>query len=260
MLLQLEKVSSFYGRTQILRDIDFGVTKGTCMCVLGRNGVGKTTLLRTIMGLVDKMSGTLTVSDTNLTKARTDERAKYGLGYVPQGRQILGNFTVRENILLGTFAKADRSGKVPEICLDLFPYLAENLNRRAGELSGGQQQQLAISRALAVDPQILLLDEPTEGIQPNIVAEIGETLRMLNKKMGISMILSEQHIKVARDLGDQFVMMDNGRIVEQGTLEVRPHRRDGQPPHDRLKTKATRNQGRKKWNLFQRREHRSERR
>jgi len=218
MLLQLEKVSSFYGRTQILRDIDFGVTKGTCMCVLGRNGVGKTTLLRTIMGLVDKMTGTLTVSDNNLTKARTDERAKYGLGYVPQGRQILGNFTVRENILLGTFAKADRSGKVPEICLDLFPYLAENLNRRAGELSGGQQQQLAISRALAVDPQILLLDEPTEGIQPNIVAEIGETLRMLNKKMGISMILSEQHIKVARDLGDQFVMMDNGRIVESGVI------------------------------------------
>jgi urea transport system ATP-binding protein len=218
MLLQLEKVSSFYGRTQILRDIDFGVTKGTCMCVLGRNGVGKTTLLRTIMGLVDKMTGTLTVSDTNLTKARTDERAKYGLGYVPQGRQILGNFTVRENILLGTFAKADRSGKVPEICLDLFPYLADNLNRRAGELSGGQQQQLAISRALAVGPQILLLDEPTEGIQPNIVAEIGETLRMLNKKMGISMILSEQHIKVARDLGDQFVMMDNGRIVESGVI------------------------------------------
>ncbi|WP_439526668.1 urea ABC transporter ATP-binding subunit UrtE [Roseovarius mucosus] len=218
MLLQLEKVSSFYGRTQILRDIDFGVTKGTCMCVLGRNGVGKTTLLRTIMGLVDKMTGTLSVSNTNLTKARTDERAKYGLGYVPQGRQILGNFTVRENILLGTFAKADRSGKVPEICLDLFPYLAENLNRRAGELSGGQQQQLAISRALAVDPQILLLDEPTEGIQPNIVAEIGETLRMLNKKMGISMILSEQHIKVARDLGDQFVMMDNGRIVESGVI------------------------------------------
>jgi urea transport system ATP-binding protein len=218
MLLEMDTVSSFYGRTQILRDIDFGVKQGSCVCVLGRNGVGKTTLLRTIMGLVDKMTGTLSVSGTNVTKARTDERAKFGLGYVPQGRQILGNFTVRENILLGTFAKTGRDGKVPDICLELFPYLAENLNRRAGELSGGQQQQLAIARALAVDPKILLLDEPTEGIQPNIVAEIGETLRMLNTKMGISMILSEQHIKVARDLGDQFVMMDNGRIVEGGAI------------------------------------------
>ena len=218
MLLEMDTVSSFYGRTQILRDIDFGVKQGSCVCVLGRNGVGKTTLLRTIMGLVDKMTGTLSVSGTNVTKARTDERAKFGLGYVPQGRQILGNFTVRENILLGTFAKTGREGKVPDICLELFPYLAENLNRRAGELSGGQQQQLAIARALAVDPKILLLDEPTEGIQPNIVAEIGETLRMLNTKMGISMILSEQHIKVARDLGDQFVMMDNGRIVEGGAI------------------------------------------
>ncbi|MFK7867598.1 MAG: ATP-binding cassette domain-containing protein, partial [Roseobacter sp.] len=190
MLLEMDTVSSFYGRTQILRNIDFGVKQGSCVCVLGRNGVGKTTLLRTIMGLVDKMTGTLSVSGTNVTKARTDERAKYGLGYVPQGRQILGNFTVRENILLGTFAKTGRDGKVPDICLELFPYLAENLNRRAGELSGGQQQQLAIARALAVDPKILLLDEPTEGIQPNIVAEIGETLRMLNTKMGISMILS----------------------------------------------------------------------
>jgi urea transport system ATP-binding protein len=218
MLLELEKVSSFYGRTQILRDIDFEVPKGACVCVLGRNGVGKTTLLRTIMGLMDKMTGKLAVSDTDLSKARTDERAKYGLGYVPQGRQILGNFTVRENILLGTFAKSGRDGKVPDICVELFPYLGENLNRRAGELSGGQQQQLAIARALAVDPQILLLDEPTEGIQPNIVAEIGETLRMLNKKMGISMILTEQHIKVARDLGDHFVMMDNGRVVEAGVI------------------------------------------
>ena len=218
MLLEMDTVSSFYGRTQILRDIGFGVKQGSCVCVLGRNGVGKTTLLRTIMGLVDKMTGTLSVSGTNVTKARTDERAKFGLGYVPQGRQILGNFTVRENILLGTFAKTGRDGKVPDICLELFPYLAENLNRRAGELSGGQQQQLAIARALAVDPKILLLDEPTEGIQPNIVAEIGETLRMLNTKMGISMILSEQHIKVARDLGDQFVMMDNGRIVEGGAI------------------------------------------
>ncbi|MGR3742683.1 MAG: urea ABC transporter ATP-binding subunit UrtE [Pseudooceanicola nanhaiensis] len=218
MLLELEKVSSFYGRTQILRDIDFGVPKGSCVCVLGRNGMGKTTLLRTIMGLVDRMSGTIRVADEDVSSARTDERAKFGLGYIPQGRQILGKFTVKENILLGTFAKKDRDGTIPDLCLELFPYLRDNLNRRAGELSGGQQQQLAIARALAVDPQILLLDEPTEGIQPNIVAEIGETLSMLNTKMGISMILTEQHIKVARELGDRFVMMDNGRIVESGPI------------------------------------------
>lgn len=155
----------------------------------------------------------------DLSNARTDERAKTGLGYIPQGRQILGKFTVRENILLGTFAKPERDGKIPEICLELFPYLRENLNRRAGELSGGQQQQLAIARALAVDPKLLLLDEPTEGIQPNIVAEIGETLAMLNQKLGISMILTEQHIKVARKLGHRFVMMDNGRIVKSAPID-----------------------------------------
>ncbi|CAN0044746.1 unnamed protein product [Chrysoparadoxa australica] len=164
------------------------------------------------------MTGTMTMSGTDLSTARTDQRAVHGLGYIPQGRQILGKFTVRENILLGTFARQDRDGTIPEICLELFPYLRENLNRKAGELSGGQQQQLAIARALAVNPQILLLDEPTEGIQPNIVAEIGEKLRRLNKEMGISMILTEQHIKVARALGDHFVMMDNGQIVETGPI------------------------------------------
>jgi len=218
MLLALDKVSSYYGRTQILRDVDFGVPEGACVCVLGRNGMGKTTLLRTIMGLVDKMTGAMTMAGTDLSSARTDQRSKHGLGYVPQGRQILGKFTVRENILLGTFARPDRDGTIPEVCLELFPYLRENLNRKAGELSGGQQQQLAIARALAVNPKLLLLDEPTEGIQPNIVAEIGEKLRRLNKEMGISMILTEQHIKVARALGDYFVMMDNGRIVETGPI------------------------------------------
>lgn len=218
MLLQLDKVSSYYGRTQILRDIDFAVPEGACVCVLGRNGVGKTTLLRTIMGLVDKTTGKIAVTGSDVTAVRTDERAKFGLGYIPQGRQILGKFTVKENILLGTFARKGRDGTIPEICLELFPYLRENLNRRAGELSGGQQQQLAIARALAVNPKLLLLDEPTEGIQPNIVAEIGEKLRMLNKGLGISMILTEQHIKVARSLGDQFVMMDHGKVVEAGPI------------------------------------------
>ncbi|WP_018699774.1 urea ABC transporter ATP-binding subunit UrtE [Amorphus coralli] len=218
MLLKLNEVTSYYGKTPILKDVDLDVPKGSCVCVLGRNGVGKTTLVRTIMGLVDRMTGTISLAGEDLTDRRTDERAKQGIGYIPQGRQILGKFTVRENILLGGFARKSGGGDIPERCLELFPYLRENLGRRAGLLSGGQQQQLAIARALAVEPQILLLDEPTEGIQPNIVAEIGETLRMLNKDLGITMILTEQHIKVARKLGDLFVMMDNGRVVEQGPI------------------------------------------
>lgn len=218
MLMDLQNVSSYYGATRILRDVSLGVKRGSCLCVLGRNGVGKTTLVRTIMGLTDRTTGTISLDGMDLSSRRTDERAKCGIGYIPQGRQILGKFTVRENIMLGTFARSDNNRAIPEICLELFPYLKENLGRRAGLLSGGQQQQLAIARALAVDPQILLLDEPTEGIQPNIVAEIGEKLRALNKKFGITLILTEQHIKVARSLGDSFVMMDNGRIVENGPI------------------------------------------
>lgn len=218
MLMTIDKVSSFYGRTKILRNFSMDVPQGSCICVLGRNGVGKTTLVRTIMGLTDKTEGSIKLLGEEISQNRTDERAKCGIGYIPQGRQILGKFTVRENILLGTFAREDKIDSIPEICLELFPYLRENLNRRAGLLSGGQQQQLAIARALAVDPQILLLDEPTEGIQPNIVAEIGETLKRLNKEMGITLILTEQHIKVARDLGDAFVMVDNGKVVANGDI------------------------------------------
>ncbi|MFC5068910.1 urea ABC transporter ATP-binding subunit UrtE [Flaviflagellibacter deserti] len=219
MLLSFEKVTSYYGKTPILKDMTFGLPKGQCLCVLGRNGVGKTTLMRTIMGLTDWSSGEIRIEDQDISKAPTYERAKHGLGYIPQGRQILGNFTVKENILLGTFARSDGDSQVPELCLRLFPYLAENLNKRAGLLSGGQQQQLAIARALATNPQVLLLDEPTEGIQPNIVFEIGETLHMLNKELGITLILTEQHIKVARRLGDAFIMMDNGRIVARGSMD-----------------------------------------
>lgn len=218
MLLDIKDLSSFYGDTKILRSVSMGVPKGSCLCVLGRNGVGKTTLVRTIMGLTDKTEGSIFLEGEDIVQSRTDERAKRGIGYIPQGRQILGKFTVRENIILGTFASKQPSDKIPDICLDLFPYLRENLSRRAGLLSGGQQQQLAIARALAVDPQILLLDEPTEGIQPNIVAEIGETLKMLNKELGITLILTEQHIKVAKKLGDAFVMIDNGRVVESGDI------------------------------------------
>jgi urea transport system ATP-binding protein len=218
MLLAMNQVTSFYGKTPILKDINLDLEEGQCLCVLGRNGVGKTTLLRTIMGLTDKMAGEIRIGDDDISKAPTHKRATYGLGLIPQGRQILANFTVRENILLGTFARRDGLREVPELCLSLFPYLKDNLDKRAGLLSGGQQQQLAIARALATNPRILLLDEPTEGIQPNIVHEIGRTLRRLNKEFGITLILTEQHIKVARKLGDAFLMMENGRIVARGPI------------------------------------------
>lgn len=220
MLLSMHNVTSYYGKTAILKGFSFGLEAGECLCVLGRNGVGKTTLMRTIMGLTDRSVGDIVISDKKINGAPTYERAKLGIGYVPQGRGILAEFTVRENILLGTFARPDGSTEIPEICLRLFPYLKANLDRRAGLLSGGQKQQLAIARALAVDPKVLLLDEPTEGIQPNIVQEIGETLLMLNEEFGITLLLTEQHIKVARQLGDAFLMVDNGRVVASGAIDM----------------------------------------
>ncbi len=219
MLLSMNNVTSYYGKTPILKDFSFGLDEGKCLCVLGRNGVGKTTLMRTIMGLTDRSVGDIFVNGRNINGTETYQRAKLGIGYVPQGRGILAEFTVRENILLGTFARPDGVPDIPEICLRLFPYLKANLDRRAGLLSGGQKQQLAIARALAVGPKVLLLDEPTEGIQPNIVHEIGDTLLTLNKEFGITLLLTEQHIKVARRLGDAFLMVDNGRVVATGAIE-----------------------------------------
>jgi urea transport system ATP-binding protein len=219
MLLDLQDVTSFYGKTPILQNINLAVQDGHCMAVLGRNGVGKTTLVRTIMGLTTRMTGTLHIAGEDATHRATHERSSAGVGYIPQGRGILPKFTVRENILLGTFARADRKRSIPDMCLELFPYLAENLDKRAGTLSGGQQQQLAIARALATDPKILLLDEPTEGIQPNIVQEIENTIERLNKEVGLTLILTEQHIRVARKLSHEFVIMDNGRIADSGTID-----------------------------------------
>ena len=219
MLLELEGVTSFYGKTPILQNVSLGVPEGHCMAVLGRNGVGKTTLMRTIMGLTTQMTGVLRIAGEDASAMPTHQRSEIGIGYIPQGRGILPKFSVRENILLGTFARNDKRRKIPDMCLDLFPYLAENLDKRAGQLSGGQQQQLAISRALATDPKILLLDEPTEGIQPNIVQELEATIMRLNTEVGLTLVLTEQHIKVARELSHEFVIMDNGLIVEGGPID-----------------------------------------
>jgi len=218
-MLELKNVTSYYGKTPILQNVNLSVQKGQCICVLGRNGVGKTTLLQTIMGLTTSMTGSLKINNQNFTNKPTHARANAGLGYVPQGRRILGKFSVRENIVLGTFARNDKNNNVPKSCLQLFPYLAENLDMRAGLLSGGQQQQLAIARALASDPKVLLLDEPTEGIQPNIVKEIQNTLHHLNQDMGMTLILTEQHIKIARKLANLFIIMDIGRVVAHGPID-----------------------------------------
>jgi len=218
MLLELEDVTSYYGKTPILQSLSLGVAEGHCLAVLGRNGVGKTTLVRTIMGLTTRMTGKLSIAGEDASHKETHERSFAGVGYIPQGRGILPKFSVRENIQLGTFARHDQKRVIPDMCLELFPYLADNLEKRAGQLSGGQQQQLAIARALATDPKILLLDEPTEGIQPNIVQEIDATIKRLNQEVGLTLILTEQHIKIARDLAHEFVIMDRGRIEAQGTI------------------------------------------
>ena len=218
MLLELEDVTSYYGKTPILRGIDLGVAEGRCIAVLGRNGVGKTTLVRTIMGLTTRMTGKLTIAGEDATHKPTHERSAAGIGYIPQGRGILPKFSVRENILLGTFARRDQKRVIPSLCLELFPYLADNLDKRAGQLSGGEQQQLSIARALATDPKILLLDEPTEGIQPNIVQEIEATIKRLYKDVGLTLVLTEQHIKIAKELAHEFIIMDRGRVEERGAI------------------------------------------
>ncbi len=217
-MLRLDRVTAYYGKTPTLFDVTLDIAKGECLCVLGRNGVGKTTLLKTIMGLVTRTTGGLSIDSQDVSASPTDLRAKAGLGYVPQGRRILGKFTVRQNLELGSFAREKGAGGIPDSCLANFPYLRENLDRRAGLLSGGQQQQLAIARALATDPKVLLLDEPTEGIQPNIVADIRNTMRHLNRDLGLTLLLTEQHIKIARELADKFLILDVGRVVAQGPI------------------------------------------
>ena len=199
-MLSLSNVTSYYGKTPIIKDVNLEVKEGECLCVLGRNGVGKTTLLNSIMGLTTSITGNLQIDGKEVSKISASQRAIAGLGYVPQGRRIFGKFTVKENIIMGTFARRDGNRAIPESCLELFPYLAENLERKAGLLSGGQQQQLAIARALATDPKILLLDEPTEGIQPNIVQDIENSLMKLNREYQITLILTEQHIKIAKKM------------------------------------------------------------
>ena len=219
-MLTLEHVTSYYGNTPILQDVSFTLNAGDLLSVVGRNGVGKTTLARTIMGLTTRTTGAIRVRDVDVATLPTHQRAASGIGYIPQGRGILPKFSVRENILLGTFARKDRAEQVPPNVLELFPYLADNLDKRAGTLSGGQAQQLAIARALATDPKLLILDEPTEGIQPNIVEQIQELVIRLNRELGLTVILVEQNVEFAKEAGSRFLIMDKGAIAAEGSIDA----------------------------------------
>jgi len=216
-MLTLENVDSFYGRSHVLQDFSMAVPERGILAVLGRNGVGKTTVLRTIMGLTDGARGTIRLNDRDLVDTPTHARARAGIAYVPQGREIFPDFTIRENILMGCYARADGVQRIPELVPELFPYLRDNLDRPGGVLSGGQQQQLAIARALAAAPRILLLDEPCEGIQPSIVEEIEKVILRINKELGIAVVLVEQNVAFARRACDRFVIVEKGRVTVSGT-------------------------------------------
>ena len=219
-MLTLSAIDSFYGRSHILHGLSIQAAKGEILAVLGRNGVGKTTLLKTIMGLTDHADGTITLDGKDISAALTFERARAGIGYVPQGRQIIPDFSVRQNILMGGFAANGSGRRIPEIVPELFPYLTDNLERPGGLLSGGQQQQLAIARALAAKPQVLLMDEPTEGIQPNIVEQIEQSIVRLNQELGLTIVVVEQNVAFARDASHSFAMMENGRCVASGAIDT----------------------------------------
>ena len=217
-MLTVDTLNQFYGESHTLWDLALDVPEGQCTCIMGRNGVGKTTLLQCIMGLLPVKSGSMNFQGENLLARSAEQRANLGIGYVPQGRQIFPLLSVEENLQIGLPARRDRMRKVPEFIFELFPVLKEMLGRRGGDLSGGQQQQLAIGRALVLDPKLLILDEPTEGIQPNIVQEIGDLIRKLNKDIGLTVLLVEQKLPFARKAADGFTILDRGRCVAAGTI------------------------------------------
>ena len=248
MMLKVAALNQFYGESHTLWDLALEVPKGACVCLMGRNGVGKTTLLKSVMGLIPARSGSMVFEGAELFSLKADKRAELGIGYVPQGREIFPLMTVEENLRTGLRAVRRKGIKdIPEQVFEIFPVLKKMLKRRGGDLSGGQQQQLAIGRALVLDPKLLILDEPTEGIQPNIVSEIGDVIIRLNRargiptkfekaspdvvdeikdaivkvnrELGVTVLLVEQKLPFARRVADRFCIMDRGRAVATGAME-----------------------------------------
>jgi len=212
-MLKLDNLYATYGEGMILREIELEALKGKVTCLVGRNGAGKTTTLRAIMGYVNTPKGDITLDGKSIVKLPTYNRAKAGIGYVPQGREIFPQLTVEENLLLGLEAAAGR-GSIQEEIFDAFPILKEFLNRKGGDLSGGQQQQLAIARAVIAEPGILVLDEPTEGIQPSIIQEIGSVITKLKSEMAV--LIVEQYLEFVMEIADECYVLENGRVVMKG--------------------------------------------
>lgn len=217
-MLQIKNINQYYGQSHILWDLSLNLKEGTCGCLIGRNGVGKTTLLKCITGILPVRDGVIEFNSNNINKLSTEARARAGIGFVPQGREIFPLLTVEENLKISLGARSDNLKTIPTQIYELFPVLKEMKHRRGGDLSGGQQQQLAIGRALVLDPKLLILDEPTEGIQPNIVRDIGDVIRKLNRELGLTVLLVEQKLPFARRVADDFFIMEKGSVVATGSI------------------------------------------
>ena len=216
-MLNVKELRSAYGQSEVLHGLDLNVKPGEIVAIMGRNGMGKTTLMKTLMGIMPSTSGAVSVEGAEVTDLKPHQRVKNGIAYVPQGRMIFSSMTVKENVETGLTSTGEKS--VPEDIYELFPVLLEMKSRRGGNLSGGQQQQLAIARALASKPKVLLLDEPTEGIQPSIIREMARTLRRIRDEKGLSIIVSEQVLTFALDVADRVVVLENGTFVHDSPRE-----------------------------------------
>jgi len=217
-VLAVKGLNQFYGGSHTLWDINLDVPRGSRMCLMGRNGMGKTTMLKCIMGLLPSATGSAMFDGLDLLQCPAEERARAGIGYVPQGREIFPQMTVEENLCIGLGVRKKGVRRIPDLVYELFPVLKSMLKRRGGDLSGGQQQQLAIGRALVLEPKMLILDEPTEGIQPNVVREIGDIILKLNQTTGLTVLLVEQKLPFARRVASDFCILANGRHVALGTI------------------------------------------
>ena len=219
-MLEVEQLNQYYGSSHTLRGISLSARKGECLALLGRNGVGKTTLLKCMMGVLPVAQGKVVFQGRDITKLTPHARAKLGIAYVPQGRDIFARLTVEENLLMGMAVKRGKqASRIDPLVYELFPVLKEMLQRRGGDLSGGQQQQLAIARALLAEPQLIIFDEPTEGIQPSVIKDIGRVISLLKQRGDMAIVLCEQYFDFARELADEFIVLSRGSVVASGKAE-----------------------------------------